>query len=84
MRLLILYILVSITLCQYQLDHQISFASALQFHNKNGSGLKPEQLTYFVEVANYASRVYGDNIEMNLKFIKAKMDSAYGMGSAAF
>lgn len=29
-------------------------------------------------MANYASRVYGDNIEMNLKFIKAKMDSVYG------
>lgn len=29
-------------------------------------------------MANYASRAYGDDIEMNLKYIKAKMDSFYG------
>lgn len=29
-------------------------------------------------MANYASRVYSDDIEMNLKYIKARMDSFYG------
>ncbi len=80
MKLILLCILLSWALCQKgQTENKlISFGSGLQFPNRTGSGLTPEQMSFFISVANYASRAYGDNVEMNLKYIKAKMDQFYG------
>jgi hypothetical protein len=41
-------------------------------------------MSFFISIANYASRVYGDNTEKNLKYIKARMDQFYGKGLSNF
>jgi hypothetical protein len=36
--------------------------SSLQFDNQTGKGLTEQQLKFFIEFANYATEVYGDNV----------------------
>lgn len=48
--------------------------SGLTFSNVTGKGVTKEQVESFINLANYASRVYKDDIEKTTKFIKSRMD----------
>lgn len=43
-----------------------------------------EQVDSFINLANYASRVYGEDIEKTTKFIKSRMDELYGLQNDNF
>lgn len=57
---------------------------ALQFNNFTGAGVRPEQITSFINFANSASGFYKSDLEANAKYIKQNMDDAYGAPGQSF
>jgi hypothetical protein len=49
-----------------------------------GKGVTQEQVDSFIKFANYASTVYGEDIEKTSKFIKSRMDEFHGLSNDNF
>lgn len=60
------YILVVVVLhtitCEQTSNVGDPMMSQVQFGNETGKGLTDQQLKFFIDFANYASGVYGDNV----------------------
>lgn len=57
---------------------------ALKFNNFTGAGVRPEQITSFINFANSASGFYKADLEANAKYIKQNMDDLYGAPGQSF
>jgi hypothetical protein len=60
-------------------SYPLTSPSSLQFSNTTGSGTTKEMINSFIDIANYASLTYGDDLEKNSKYIKLRMDEFYGL-----